>query len=89
MDHVNLKEWAESRGVAYVTARRWYAAGKLPVPARKVGGLILVGEPVTHHATSLWCTRGCRPTTKSPILTGRLPGSLRGLASRAFRLAVS
>jgi predicted site-specific integrase-resolvase len=42
--HVNLKEWAEREGVAYVTARRWFAAGKLPVPAWKVGGLILVGE---------------------------------------------
>jgi len=41
---VNLKEWAEREGVAYVTARRWFAAGKLPVPARKVGGLILVGD---------------------------------------------
>jgi predicted site-specific integrase-resolvase len=41
---VNLKEWAEREGVAYVTARRWFAAGKLPVPARKVGGLILVEE---------------------------------------------
>jgi len=40
---VNLKEWAEREGVAYVTARRWFAAGKLPVPARRVGGLILVG----------------------------------------------
>jgi predicted site-specific integrase-resolvase len=27
-----------------VTARRWFAAGELPVPARKVGGLILVGQ---------------------------------------------
>ena len=27
-----------------MTARRWFAAGKLPVPARKVGGLILVGD---------------------------------------------
>jgi predicted site-specific integrase-resolvase len=42
---VNLKEWAEREGVAYVTARRWFASGKLPVPARRVGGLILVGEP--------------------------------------------
>ncbi len=42
--HVNLKEWAAREGIAYVTARRWFAAGKLPVPARKVGGLILV-EP--------------------------------------------
>ena len=39
---MNLKEWAEQKGVAYVTARRWFAAGKLPVAAQKVGGLILV-----------------------------------------------
>jgi predicted site-specific integrase-resolvase len=44
---MNLKEWAEREGVAYVTARRWFAAGKLPVPARKVGGLILVGDGAT------------------------------------------
>src|SRR5215469_8405529 len=42
--HVNLREWAAREGVAYVTARRWFADGKLPVPARKVGGLILVGD---------------------------------------------
>jgi predicted site-specific integrase-resolvase len=41
---VSLKEWAESQGIAYVTARRWFTAGTLPVPARKVGGLILVGS---------------------------------------------
>ena len=37
--------------MAYVTARRWFAAGKLPVPARKVGGLILVSQeerPAQH-----------------------------------------
>lgn len=41
---MNLKEWADREGVAYVTARRWFAAGKLPVPARRVGGLILVDQ---------------------------------------------
>jgi len=41
---VNLKEWAAREGIAYVTARRWFADGRLPVPARKVGGLILVGD---------------------------------------------
>jgi predicted site-specific integrase-resolvase len=41
---VNLKQWAERQGVSYVTARRWFAAGTLPVQARRVGGLILVGE---------------------------------------------
>jgi hypothetical protein len=40
---MNLKQWAESAGVSYATARRWFAAGTLPVPARRVGGLILVG----------------------------------------------
>jgi len=41
---VNLKQWAERQGVSYATARRWFAAGTLPVQARRVGGLILVGE---------------------------------------------
>lgn len=41
---MNLKEWAAREGVSYTTARRWLAAGKLPVPARKVGGLILVED---------------------------------------------
>ncbi len=41
---MNLKQWAERQGVSYVTARRWFAAGTLPVHARRVGGLILVGE---------------------------------------------
>jgi predicted site-specific integrase-resolvase len=40
---VSLKEWAAREGIAYVMARRWFAGGGLPVPAREVGGLILVG----------------------------------------------
>ena len=42
---MNLKEWARTQGISYATARRWYAAGKLPVPARKIDGIILVGSP--------------------------------------------
>jgi predicted site-specific integrase-resolvase len=41
---MNLAAWAERNGVARVTAYRW-CAGLLPVPARKVGRLILVGDP--------------------------------------------
>ena len=41
---MNLKQWAERQGISYATARRWFAAGTLPVQARRVGGLILVGE---------------------------------------------
>ena len=39
---MNLATWAERNGVARVTAFRWFHAGLLPVPARKVGRLILV-----------------------------------------------
>jgi predicted site-specific integrase-resolvase len=42
---VNLKEWAASQGISYATARRWYEAGKLPVPAYQAGRLIVIGEP--------------------------------------------
>lgn len=39
---MNLTEWAHSQGIHVTTAYRWYREGKLPVPARKVGRLILV-----------------------------------------------
>jgi predicted site-specific integrase-resolvase len=48
---VNLKEWAVQQGVGYATARRWFTDGKLPVPARRVGGLILVDESAPHAGT--------------------------------------
>ena len=53
MGLVNLKQWAEQAGVSYATARRWFAAGKLPVPARRVGGLILVESPGAGEIPSL------------------------------------
>jgi predicted site-specific integrase-resolvase len=43
---VNLAAWAERNGVARVSAYRWFRAGFLPVPARRVGRLILVDEPI-------------------------------------------
>jgi predicted site-specific integrase-resolvase len=42
---MNLAAWAERNGVARVTVYRWFRAGLLPVPARKVGRLILVDDP--------------------------------------------
>jgi predicted site-specific integrase-resolvase len=35
-----------SRGIAYITARRQYAAGTLPIPTYRLGRLIMVGEPL-------------------------------------------
>ena len=42
---MNLAEWAEQNGIDRSTAYRWFREGKLPVPATKVGGLILVDQP--------------------------------------------
>lgn len=50
---MNLGEWADREGIARVTAYRWFRAGKLPVPARKVGGLILVDLLDSAPAQSL------------------------------------
>jgi predicted site-specific integrase-resolvase len=41
---MNLAAWAERNGVARVTVYRWFRAGLLPVPARRVGRLILVDD---------------------------------------------
>jgi putative resolvase len=48
---VNLTEWAHAQGIHVTTAYRWYREGTLPVPARKVGRLILV-SPETAAASS-------------------------------------
>jgi len=44
---VNLKEWALRQGVHPLTAYRWYREGSLPVPAQRVGRLILVDQPAS------------------------------------------
>ena len=41
---MNLAEWAETQHIHPQTAYRWFRAQKLPVPAERVGGLILVGD---------------------------------------------
>ena len=48
---MNLKEWAGVQGIHPVTAYRWFRDGKLPVPARRVGGLILVDAPGSSAAS--------------------------------------
>ena len=40
---MKLSEWARRNGVCYKTARRWFASGQLPVPAKKMDtGTVLV-----------------------------------------------
>ena len=43
---VKLSEWAERQGIHYMTAWRWWKAGKLPVPAYQApSGSIIVELP--------------------------------------------
>jgi putative resolvase len=44
---MNLADWAESVGVNRHTAYRWFREGTLPVPAERVGRLILVKTAAT------------------------------------------
>jgi predicted site-specific integrase-resolvase len=41
---MNLREWAEAQHIHPQTAYRWCREGRLPVPAQRVGGLIVVGD---------------------------------------------
>ncbi len=47
---MNLTEWAHAQGIHVQTAYRWYREGKLPVPAQKVGRLILVSPEAARKA---------------------------------------
>ncbi len=51
---MNLSQWAEQVGISKFTAYRWYREGILPVPAEKVGRLILVDVP---HASPIAASR--------------------------------
>lgn len=41
---MNLSGWADTQGIHPQTAYRWFREGTLPVPARQVEHLILVGD---------------------------------------------
>ena len=56
---MNLTEWAHAQGIHVTTAYRWWREGTLPVPARKVGRLILVSpdaaaSPARRDAAGLY-----------------------------------
>ncbi len=52
---MKLSDWARKQGISYLTAWRWFKAGKLPVPARQLPtGTILVEEPNPEGRTVLY-----------------------------------
>ena len=43
---MKLKDWADSEGIAYITAWSWFKAGKLPYPStRTPTGMLLIHPP--------------------------------------------
>jgi predicted site-specific integrase-resolvase len=71
---MNLVVWAERNGVARVTAYRWFHAGLLPDPARRVGRLILVDEPAVDAALRLRTAVYARVSFRRLIWIGRWRG---------------
>ena len=74
---MRLSEWAKREGVAYITAWRWWNEGKLPVPARKVGKLILVDVPEPDDGRTVVYARVSSADQK-PTLIGRWRGWSHG-----------
>ncbi len=70
---MNLTEWANLQGKHPQTAYRWFREGTMPVPARQMGRLILVGDLATPNlkvgltALYVWY----RPATNAPTLIAR------------------
>ena len=56
---MNLRQWALANGVHPVTAYRWFREGKLPVPATRVGGLILIDQPASTVPAGVTVVYGC------------------------------
>ena len=50
---MKLSDWADAQGISRQTAYAWFRAGKLPVPARRVGRLILVDSGSVAAAGSV------------------------------------
>jgi predicted site-specific integrase-resolvase len=67
---VNLKEWAAANGVGYSTARQWFLDGKLPVPARRVGGLILTSMCARLYGRRAAANRARRAVAAATEVSG-------------------
>lgn len=81
---MNLAAWAERNGVARVTAYRWLHAGLLPVPARKVGRLILVDELANGAGAQPKTAVYARVSSAEKSMCARLVGK-RAAQNRAKR----
>jgi putative resolvase len=82
---VNLTEWAHAQGIHVQTAYRWHREGKLPVPARKVGRLILVSPETAVQAGRKDGGAGLYARVSSPGQKPGLDGQVARLSAWAAK----
>jgi predicted site-specific integrase-resolvase len=76
---------AVREGVGYATARRWYAGGLLPAPARRAGGPVLVGDaaPAPSGVTAVYArvsSGGQKPDLDRQVARATVWAASRGLS---------
>ncbi|QBS37413.1 IS607 family transposase [Thermaerobacter sp. FW80] len=65
---MKLSEWAKREGISYITAWRWWKAGRLPVPARQTpSGTILVDLPAPAKGKTVVYARVSSHDQKSDL----------------------
>jgi len=54
---MKLSDWAKQQGIAYITAWRWYKAGKMPVPCIKTksGAILVQSSAKVERGTVTYC----------------------------------
>lgn len=86
MPTMNLKEYAQSQGISESTARRWFASGTLPHPARRAGRLILVEVPDTAQSSFAPRTAAYVCVTSSKELEKRVKAVRRWSTSHGLTI---
>lgn len=65
---MRLSEWATREGISYITAWRWWKAGRLPIPARQTpSGTILVDLPAPAEGKTVVYARVSSHDQKSDL----------------------
>ena len=83
---MKLSDWARQQGISYITAWRWYKAGKLPVSANKTpSGTILV-DPAGTPVPEAWVYCRVSSYAKKDDLDRQADRCLAFCASRGWEV---
>ncbi|GAB3155554.1 hypothetical protein GCM10027290_51930 [Micromonospora sonneratiae] len=79
---MNLKEWAAVTGVSYVTVRRRYESGTLPVPRYQLARLIMVGDRFARFGAE--CVKAALTAQGRRLLVDDVTEILTSLCARLY-----